>query len=89
MATLIVLAIKDRAVDMYGRPIFMQAIGQAVRAFADEVNRAAPENQMYSHPDDFDLYELGTFDEHTGKFEGNEMPELVALGKQMKVRNES
>ena len=70
----------------YGRPFFLPATGVAIRSFQDEVNRNAPDNQMYAHPDDFDLYELGVFDDFDGKFALHEAPKLLALGKQVKSR---
>jgi hypothetical protein len=42
---------------------------------------------MYAHPDDFDLYELGIFDDFDGKFALHEAPKLLALGKQVKSRS--
>jgi hypothetical protein len=42
---------------------------------------------MYAHPDDFDLYELGIFDDFDGKFTLHEAPKLLALGKQVKSRS--
>lgn len=82
---LVILAIKDRAVDAYGRPMFFPAIGAAVRAFQDEINRVAPDNTMNAHPDDYDLYEFGTFNDSTGRFLLNVDPVQVAIGKQLKV----
>lgn len=82
---LFMLAIKDRAVDAFGRPIFFPAVGAAVRAFQDEMNRVAPDNTMNAHPDDYDLYLLGTFEDATGHFEVEAIPKQVAIGKQLKV----
>jgi hypothetical protein len=64
----------------------LPATGVAIRSFQDEVNRNAEDNQMYAHPDDFDLYELGIFDDFDGKFDLHEAPKLLALGKQLKNR---
>ncbi len=52
---MLVCTIRDRAAECYGRPFFLPATGVAIRSFQDEVNRNAPDNQMYAHPDDFDL----------------------------------
>ena len=46
----------------------MPTIGVAVRSFADEVNRKSDDNQMFRHPDDFELWSLGGFDDETGEF---------------------
>lgn len=81
---LIVVAIKDRAADAYMRPFFVPTANMAIRSFMDEVNRDNPENQLFYHSDDFDLYELGIFDDSNGHIESHEDPKLIMLGKQAK-----
>ena len=79
---LVVVAVRDRAADAYMRPFFVPTIGMAVRSFGDEVQRAATDNPMWSHPEDYDLYLLGQFDEDTGRFLCEEpQPRMVAVGK--------
>lgn len=78
----IVLAIRDRAADCFGQPIFVANRGGAIRSFGDEINRKVENNQMNSHPEDFDLYELGTFDDQTGTFE-SQTPRQLAVGKDL------
>lgn len=81
-----IVSVHDRAADAYGRPIFVNSIGQAIRSFQDEINRPHENNEMNRHPDDFDLFELGTYDEHTGKFENlKDGPRQIAIGKQLKT----
>lgn len=77
-----VVAISDRAVRAYQRPFFVPSPGWAMRSFQDEVNRAAEDNMMYRHPEDFELHYLGTFDDAQGKFTLGEQPELLMRGKQ-------
>jgi len=84
---MLVCTIRDRAAEAYGRPFFLPATGVAIRSFQDEVNRNAPDNQIYAHPDDFDLFELGMFDDFDGSFVLHEAPKLLALGKQLKSRD--
>jgi len=80
-------SVKDRAADAYGRPMFVPSVGVAIRSFSDEINRQDADNQLYNHPDDFDLYELGEFDDNSGKFALHEEPKLLSLGKQVKIQN--
>lgn len=47
----------------------MPSTAYAVRSFTDEVNRVAADNPMHAHPDDFELYLLGHFDEDDGTFD--------------------
>jgi len=80
-----ICTVKDRAADAFGRPMFVPSTGVAIRSFSDEINRNNAENQLYNHPDDFDLYELGQFDDNTGLFALHDQPKLLSLGKQVKI----
>ncbi len=82
----VVVSIKDRAADAFGRPAFVPSVGVAIRSFSDEVNRDNSENQMYAHPDDFDLFELGSYDDSTGIVEMLDQPKLLILGKNAKTQ---
>jgi len=81
----VICSVKDRAADAFGRPLFVPSVGIAIRSFSDEVNRQDKDNQMYNHSDDFDLFELGTFDDNTGIIECHSQPKLLTLGKSVKV----
>ena len=80
-----VVSVRDRAADAFGRPIFVAAIGQAIRSFQDEINRSGENNEMNKHPDDYDLYHLGTWDDESGKFEMLAEPKQLAIGKQVVI----
>lgn len=75
-----VVCIRDRAADVFSTPVFVANTGIAVRSFADEINRVGENNQMNKHPEDFDLYGLGEWDDETGEFEGTR-PTQLAVGK--------
>lgn len=62
----VVFAVKDLAAQAFGRPMYMASTGVAVRGFRDEVNRAAEDNHMNRYPADFELYDVGTYDDSTG-----------------------
>jgi len=74
---LFVVCVKDRAADVFNRPFFVPHRNVAIRDFTDEVNRVAGDNQLNKHPDDFDLYLLGEFDDARGAFVNNEPQVLV------------
>jgi len=63
-----VCAVFDSAVQSYGQPFFVPAVGAALRSFVDEVNRKAPDNNLAFHPEDFVLFHLADFDDETGEF---------------------
>jgi len=77
---LLIVSVRDGASGAFGRPFFVTARGQAIRSFQDEVNRAAPDNDLHKHPEDFDLYCLGAFDDNEGRIVGTP-PELLLRGK--------
>lgn len=63
-----IVSVKDRAADVFNRPFFVPHRNVAIRDFTDEVNRVAADNQLNKHPDDFDLYLMGQFNDNTGEF---------------------
>ncbi len=85
---LIICAVKDRAADAFGRPMFVPSLGVAIRSFTDEINRNDNESQLFNHPDDFDLYDLGVFDDNSGVFTLHDLPTMLCLGKQVKLQNQ-
>lgn len=74
-----IIAIRDRAVDAFGRPIFTRTANEGIRSFIDEINN--PESPMNAHPEDYDLYILGDYDEDTGQIIPEQRPEMIAVGK--------
>lgn len=72
-----VCAVFDSAMEAFLRPFFVPTTNMAVRSFTDEVNRAAEENAMNKHPEDYTLHCLGDFDEETGEFSKHEACILV------------
>ena len=78
-------ATKDRAIDAFQPVVTVRAEGEAIRAFQDALNE--PKNgNMYNHPDDYDLYVLGDFDDQTGIIHPEPAPRKIADGKQLKTR---
>lgn len=82
---LVIVAVKDRAADAFMRPFFVPTPAMAVRSFMDEVQREAVDNQLFHHSDDFDLYEIGIFDDSTGRITSHEDMKVLMLGKQAKA----
>lgn len=80
---LIIVSVKDTAAQAFGRPIFVPSTAVAVRSFRDEVNRKDSNEDMAKHPEDFELYELGSFDDSNGVIDVSE-PRLVARAKDLK-----
>ncbi|AXH76519.1 MAG: nonstructural protein [Microviridae sp.] len=86
MAKQMIVSVFDTAVQAHGRPLFVPTKGAAMRSFTDEVNRQAEDNPMWAHPEDYELYLLGWFDDSSGIVGGNlHGPELVARAKDVKI----
>lgn len=83
MAKLVVVSVYDRAVSAFMRPFYVPAVGAAIRSFQDEANRQGENNEMNRHPEDYDLFELGVFDDSSGKFVMLESPKLLVTAKQV------
>jgi len=79
-----VLAIRDRAADCFGQPIFVTSTGAGIRSFFDAINGG--DSSLSAHPEDFDLYELGVWSDSDGHFTQDANPMQVAIGKDLKVR---
>lgn len=80
-----IFVVRDRATDQYGNPMFLVSRGQAIRSFSDEVNRSAADNQLWVHPEDFDLYELGGYNTDSGLFDTG-TPEMICIGKNVSTK---
>lgn len=61
-----VCAVMDRAMTAYHKPIFVPARAVARRMFSDIANQA--DHEIGQHPEDYELHELGEWDEITGEF---------------------
>lgn len=80
----IVCAARDSATVTFSQPFFVAARGAAVRSFTDAVNNSRDPSDLSNHPEDFELWQLGTFDDVSGVFENK--PEVLVRGKDVVVR---
>lgn len=83
---LFVVAVRDRAADVFGVPQFVASIGGAIRSFGDQVRAEDKNNPLNQHPEDFDLFKIGSYDDATASFELLERPEQIAIGKDYSVK---
>lgn len=76
-----VFSIYDIASEFFMNPVQKRTRGEAIREFIDVVNDKKNErNQIASHPEHFNLFELGKFDDATGIYECLDAPLLVGNG---------
>ena len=62
-----IFVIFDSKAGAYLPPFFMHAEGQATRAFSNMANDRS--TQIGLNPEDYTLFEVGTFDDNTAQFE--------------------
>jgi len=85
---LYIVSIYDRITEMYNRPYFVPALGMATRNFADEINNAKQDNPLYKHPDHYELFLIGHFEDSTGEVAAESPPRRLSMGCECVVREE-
>lgn len=63
--TLKIFTAYDSKVEAYLQPFFMRSRGEALRAWTELANN--PEHLFAKHPADYTLFEVGEYDDTTGK----------------------
>lgn len=81
-----VFAVYDQKSEAYMRPFFMNTKGQAIRAFADELE--SENSQLAKHPEDYTLFEIGSYDDSRGHLEALSAPESLGTALELKSRSE-
>ena len=71
-------SVYDSAAEAYLPPFILPNVQMAQRIFGDCIN--SPEHQFSKHPEDYTLFELGIFDDETGKHELQRTPKSLGLG---------
>lgn len=72
----------DTQAEFYSLPYFSQTLALALRSFSDVCN--APDGNVSKHPEDFYLYEVGSFDDVTGLFTPLTAPHRVVSALELK-----
>jgi len=79
-----VCAVKDRAVDAFNRPLYVPTTGVAIRSFTDECNKK--DSELNIHPEDYDLYEIGSWDDSTAIYTSLEVPRVIARAQDIAIK---
>lgn len=78
-----IYAIHDQAIKEFTAPDVARTPGEAERKFKTNVNN--PQNGfLYTNPEHYGLYQIGTYDTETGKIEGLKEPHHVISAIQCK-----
>lgn len=73
-----VYSVRDIKADAFAPPFFLGRDEVAARSFSDAIHD--PKHPMASHPEDYELYCLGDFDDETGRIEPAQNPIFLVNG---------
>lgn len=59
-----VFSVRDLKAEAFLQPFFSPTSGAALRAFGDACDK--PDSPFHSHPADYILFEIGSYDDFTG-----------------------
>lgn len=74
-------SIYDSKVEAYLQPFFMQNSAQAQRSFSDLVNDKT--HAFGKHPEDYTLFEIGSWEDSNCKFNLFETPRSLVVGHEL------
>lgn len=77
-----VFVVYDSKAEAYGMPFYQRSVGEAIRGFAQAAKD--PNVQLSKSPEDFTLFQIGTYDEFAGTFQLLETKH--ALGTALELR---
>lgn len=72
-----IFAVRDTCVGAFLMPMFFPNRAGCVRALGDAVNKPSEESQFFQHPEHFQLYEIGEYDDDVGMITPLAAPEFV------------
>lgn len=61
-----IIVTRDIVANVYSNMMQVPHIGGAIRAFGDECRRKEPGNPLAMHPEDYELWHVGEYDDDLG-----------------------
>ena len=80
-----VFTVYDSKAEAYYQPHYNSATGAAIRNFTDAVNNS--ETTFSKHPEDYTLFEIGTFDDGKGTVTMHHAHVSLCVGNEVAVLN--
>lgn len=77
-----IYSIRDSKAEIYNAPFFQKTHGEAERSFKTLANDQ--KSTVCQHPEDFDLWYLGVYNDQTGTIQSLETPQHIAKAIAMK-----
>lgn len=75
------ISVYDIKSELWSMPMTAETNKAALRAFGNTVEQEG--NEINQHPEDYELWEIGEYDNHTGEIK-QEHKELIARGGDVK-----
>lgn len=72
-----IFAVLDSKAETYTHPLIFKTKGEAIRSFSDEANNG--NSQISRHPEDYTLFEVGSYDDSNATFDL--LPTPTPVGK--------
>lgn len=86
----ILCAVRDTATETFGSVMTFKNEKDAVRSFTTAVNDPNPDSLLSQHPEDYELWQLATYNEDTGTIRtDNEGISMIARAKDLVAKKES
>lgn len=76
-----IYSIRDSKGEIFNNPFFNKTHGEAERNFRDLVNDK--QTTVGRHPEDYDLYHIGEYDDNTGKIQPLDTPQHIVKAVQL------
>ncbi len=76
-----IFSVYDVKTAVYNVPMFAHNVGHAVRIFTDQVKN--PDSPYNAHPEDYQFFEVGSWDDHTGVVTGLAKPHLLTTASEV------
>lgn len=78
-----IVAIRDIKTNSYFTPQYVKSVGGYLRQVGDEINTPQQPNTlahtMATHPEDFEIYQLGTWNDEDARYLVDEQTQLCVL----------
>jgi hypothetical protein len=81
-----IYAVMDTKAEAFMNPFYVRTLGEAIRSFTDESNKQ--ESPFFKHPEDFNLFELGDFDQFTGVLQPHKAPKSIGTSASFKTQSQ-
>lgn len=72
---MLIIALLDKKIGEYSKPILVHSKGEALRSLQSEVEN--PQSVIGTHPEDFDLYHVANFNQVTGHVDALDSPAFM------------